>query len=364
MSAHAHARPPRRPTLSVVPPAPATSGSTLSSLPAGAPPESAHTTEPAAFPTAAAMQSPAHTATSARRFADAPSDTAGKPAAHAPSTPAAQHPAPAIANSAPLPRRERPPFVEPVRLGEDESALAALFQPASGLDKAVLICPPFGQEAIRAQRSLRVVSERLARQGIPSLRFDYFGTGDSPGEDGVGHLNRWQQDIIIADSWLRKLSGCPNIIWLGLRLGATIALQAASQHPDLPQPARIVLWEPVLDGRHYLSHLARMHEFWTRQANVTTEALGFLLTTRIRRHIGHIQPDTLTPPRGSRIDLLAHAQLRGRERFLAHARHRTRVNDIRLGSTIEWTSNTALESQWVPDEALAALLSICATPDA
>lgn len=327
MSAHAHARPPRRPTLSVVPPAPATAAA------AASPP----TTGPVPLP---------------------------PPADSATGTPAARSPAGPLANSLPPPRRERPPFVEPVRLGEDESALAALFQPASGLDKAVLICPPFGQEAIRAQRSLRVVSERLARQGIPSLRFDYFGTGDSPGEDGVGHLNRWQQDIIIADSWLRKLSGCRNIIWLGLRLGATIALQAASQHPDLPQPARIVLWEPVLDGRHYLSHLARMHEFWTRQANVTTEALGFLLTTRIRRHIGQIQPDTLTPPRGSQIDLLAHARLRGRERFLAHARHRARVNDIPLVSTIEWTSNTALESQWVPDEALAALLGICASPDA
>lgn len=257
--------------------------------------------------------------------------------------------------------RERPPFVEPARLGEDDNALAALFQPASGQERAVLICPPFGQEAIRAQRSLRVVAERLARQGIPSLRFDYFGTGDSPGEDGVGHPSRWQQDITLADRWLRKRSGCQEIIWLGLRLGGTLALEAARNHPDQPRPSRIVLWEPVLDGRHYLSHLARMHEFWTRQANVTTEALGFLLTARFRRHLAEIRPGSLTPPPGSQIELLAHAQLRGREKFLVQARHSARVNDTLLGSTIEWTSNTALESQWVPDEALAALLGICAT---
>lgn len=335
MSAQAHARPPRRPAPGEMPPAP---------TPATIAPAAPVTKE-------AAPAAPTASAAGVAKPASLPISTTDAAAAQN------------AGQAAPQPRRERPPFVEPVRLGEDEGALAGLFQAASGLDQAVLICPPFGQEAIRAQRSLRVVAERLARQGIPSLRFDYFGTGDSPGEDGVGHLGRWQQDIIIADSWLRKLSGCHNIIWLGLRLGGTLALQAATQHPDLPQPARIVLWEPVLDGRHYLAHLARMHEFWTRQANVTTEALGFLLTTRIRRHIVQILPDSLTPPPGSQIDLLAHAQLRGRERFLAHARHRARVNDIPLSSTIEWTSNTALESQWVPDEALAALLGICTRPD-
>ena len=98
--------------------------------------------------------------------------------------------------------RQRLPFIQPVRIGRDADALAGIYQPASdstGTGTAVLICNPFGQEAIRAQRSLRVLAERLGRQGIPSLRFDYFGTGDSPGEDGAGHLTRWRQDIHLAD---------------------------------------------------------------------------------------------------------------------------------------------------------------------
>lgn len=263
------------------------------------------------------------------------------------------------------PRRQRPPFIRPVRLGRDASALAGIYQPVAEPrpETAVLICNPFGQEAIRAQRSLRVASERLARQGVPSLRFDYFGTGDSPGEDGSGHLTRWRQDILLADVHLRQLSGCRTTIWMGLRLGATLALQAAELIHDLPRPRRIILWEPVLDGEQYLEHLARMHEFWTRQSNVTSEALGFALTTRIRRHIEAIRPDTLPLPSGSALDLLGTQTLPGRDAFISHGReHGAPLQDILLESTVEWTSNTALDSQWVPDEAIAALLEICTQP--
>jgi len=281
------------------------------------------------------------------------------------SLPAAPAPATPPRTGTGAPRRQRPPFIRPVRIGRDAGALAGIYQPVAEPrpETAVLICNPFGQEAIRAQRSLRVVAERLSRQGVPSLRFDYFGTGDSPGEDGSGHLTRWRQDILLADVHLRQLSGCQTTIWMGLRLGATLALQAAELIGDLPRPRRIILWEPVLDGEQYLGHLARMNEFWTRQRNVTSEALGFALTTRIRRHLEAIRPDGLPLPAGSVLDLLGTKDLPGRNTFIGHCRsHDAPLDDLLLESTVEWTSNTALDSQWVPDEAIAALLEICSQP--
>ena len=260
--------------------------------------------------------------------------------------------------------RQRLPFIQPVRIGRDADALAGIYQPASdstGTGTAVLICNPFGQEAIRAQRSLRVLAERLGRQGIPSLRFDYFGTGDSPGEDGAGHLTRWRQDIHLADVTLRQLSGASQTIWVGLRLGATLALQAALLLTDLPQPQRILLWDPVLDGPTYLAHLQRMNEFWTRQSNVTSEALGFLITHRIRRHIAAIRPGALPADTRIPLHLVGTASLPGRQAFLDHCqKHHIPLHEVLLDSAIEWTSNTALDSQWVPDEAIGALLDICA----
>jgi predicted alpha/beta hydrolase len=51
----------------------------------------------------------------------------------------------------------------------------------------LVICKPFGFEAMSAHLSVRAFAEAAAEIGIPALRFDYGGTGDSedlaPGAD-------------------------------------------------------------------------------------------------------------------------------------------------------------------------------------
>ncbi|MFY8043690.1 MAG: alpha/beta hydrolase, partial [Rhodoferax sp.] len=101
----------------------------------------------------------------------------------------------------------------------------------SAAQTAVLLCCPFGQEAIRTHRLYRVLADRLSRLGIPTLRFDYFGTGDSSGDDMDVDLGSWARDIRLADQELRRQSGMQSIAWMGARLGATAALQAAHDSP-------------------------------------------------------------------------------------------------------------------------------------
>src|SRR6476646_11899176 len=64
------------------------------------------------------------------------------------------------------------------------------------LGHGVVICPPVGHEQVHAHRSLRHLAEAINRRGLPVLRFDYHGTGDSAGSDAdPDRLATWRQNV-------------------------------------------------------------------------------------------------------------------------------------------------------------------------
>ena len=142
----------------------------------------------------------------------------------------------------------------PIHFGRPDRTLFGIYHEATEpAPTAVLLCPPFGQEAIRAHRLYRVLAERLARAGIAALRFDYYGTGDSLGDDLDGDLTGWQDDVLSAHRELVRRCQAKAVVWMGLRLGASLAALAARQAPA--ELARLVLCTPVVDGRAYLAQL-------------------------------------------------------------------------------------------------------------
>jgi alpha-beta hydrolase superfamily lysophospholipase len=117
----------------------------------------------------------------------------------------------------------------------------------------LVICQPFGYEAICAHRSLRAFAEDAAACGITVLRFDYAGTGNSQDMDpGADQLRTWTEDALGAVAELRKRAGVERVCLLGFRLGAIVAAQAA-QRCDAGTPLAVIA--PILSGARYLREL-------------------------------------------------------------------------------------------------------------
>jgi pimeloyl-ACP methyl ester carboxylesterase len=123
--------------------------------------------------------------------------------------------------------------------------------------RAVLICPPIGQEYIRTHWCLRLMANQLCRNGAHVLRMDYSGMGDSAGSlQDVQSLDQWTRDVLTGIKRVKELSGAGTVMLVGLRMGAMLAARAARHSKDVNS---LVLWEPIEDGESYLEELRAMH---------------------------------------------------------------------------------------------------------
>lgn len=144
----------------------------------------------------------------------------------------------------------------PFFFGSAERRLFGVYEPAQRRRdpaRAVLLCNSWGPEYLSAHHSLRVLAQRLCAAGFDTLRFDYFGEGDSGGETTDADLDGWKQDIATAVAELKAMSTASRVVLLGLRLGASLAADVA---PALASEIdRLVLWDPIVNGANYLTEL-------------------------------------------------------------------------------------------------------------
>ena len=161
-----------------------------------------------------------------------------------------------------------------------------------------VLCPPFGQEALRAHRSLRELAARLAGAGFPTLRFDYSGSGDSAGEPVDARLEVWVEDAVSAIEEVRESSGEAGVVLAGLRLGAAVAALAAQRSGGA---SALVLWEPVVDGAAHLAGLRAAHAAWMRDhapgaAVAPDEVLGIPLPAALASDLAALRLDCVAAP--------------------------------------------------------------------
>jgi len=120
---------------------------------------------------------------------------------------------------------------------------------------AVLYVPAFAEEMHKSRRMASVLARRLANRGVAVLIVDLTGSGDSSGDFGDARWDLWLEDIRAGLQWLQARTEGPSLLW-SLRLGALLAADAAREFRDSVRA--LVMWQPVIDGKEYLTQLLRL----------------------------------------------------------------------------------------------------------
>ncbi|MFC6788205.1 alpha/beta fold hydrolase [Methylobacterium komagatae] len=116
--------------------------------------------------------------------------------------------------------------------------------------RGIVLCGTLGYEQISAGRGWRHLAADLSAAGFPTLRFDYPGEGDS-GEPNQSNVETMVRAIKSAVRFLRVQGGVDEVVLVGLRVGATLALLSAEEGGI----DRLVLLAPFASGRAYLREM-------------------------------------------------------------------------------------------------------------
>ena len=140
----------------------------------------------------------------------------------------------------------------PAFFGPDERRLFGVGHlPVGGARAALLMCPPLLHEQMRSYRFFSQMAAQLAGAGIACLRFDYYGTGDSGGDDGQFQPDSTARDLVLAAAELRRLAPGIPLVVMAARASALFAWRDAGALGA----SALWLWQPVVDGARYVQSL-------------------------------------------------------------------------------------------------------------
>jgi len=209
------------------------------------------------------------------------------------------------------------------------------FHPARS-KRGVVICPAFGVEELCTHRFMRQLAEQLAAAGLPTLRFDYHGTGNSAGSDlDEARVEHWLGSIRAAMKWLQENAGVSEIALIGFRLGALLATEIARESGDVLQLALIA---PPVSGKTHLREMKALSALIAQSTRADAasqtsggesllEVAGFLVTRETSESLRQIDLLALQKKPAEHVLVLGRADAVNDERLTHHFRE--------LGSQVE-----------------------------
>jgi alpha/beta superfamily hydrolase len=158
-------------------------------------------------------------------------------------------------------------LLTPFFFGTAGERLLGVLHGAPAPARVFVICPPFAEEEKSARRTLTEIALMLQQNGDGALLFSYRGTGDSEGDFATVTLEEWRADVKAAVFAARQLYPAARVELIGVRLGASLALQVASALAI----TGLILIEPLLSGRSYLAQQSARKRL---RANLTSSEGG------------------------------------------------------------------------------------------
>ena len=175
--------------------------------------------------------------------------------------------------------------------------------------------PAFAEEMNLARRVVAIQARALAASGTGVLILDLFGTGDSDGDFCDARWELWMEDILAAADWLEARGRTQIGLW-GLRMGGLLAAAMAAGRPE--RFKRLLLWQPITDGRSMLTQFLRIRvaaSMGSDSDRETTDSLraeltqkrtievaGYALSVELARALDAIRMDGLDLQRGTHVD--------------------------------------------------------------
>lgn len=156
--------------------------------------------------------------------------------------------------------------------GGNAQLYSVLFMPEKDFsNKVLLFCHPLFEEKKASHRVLVELARKLTERGYTSLMPDFRACGDSSGNVQDFIPSNWHKDIQYGVSYLKGRFKNPHIILLGIRFGATLAVDFALSGSGIED---LILIDPVIHGKAYLDeimqqkHIREMMTFGEAKSDV------------------------------------------------------------------------------------------------